>query len=122
MKKESIYVQGLNMEITFLVGRDKSENSDLLDYASQNDLWFHASETSSCHVVALLEISKTDKKTFDKKSLKYIIKQGALLCKRYTTKLSKEKDVKIIYTTIQNVKKTNIAGMVTTSCTKSIIC
>ena len=46
MKKESIYVQGLNMEITFLVGRDKSENSDLLDYASQNDLWFHASETS----------------------------------------------------------------------------
>lgn len=122
MKKESIYVQGLNMEITFLVGRDKSENSDLLDYASQNDLWFHASETSSCHVVALLEISKTDKKTFDKKSLKYIITQGALLCKRYTTKLSKEKDVKIIYTTIQNVKKTNIAGMVTTSCTKSIIC
>jgi predicted ribosome quality control (RQC) complex YloA/Tae2 family protein len=122
MKKESIYVQGLNMEITFLVGRDKSENSDLLDYASQNDLWFHASETSSCHVVALLEISKTDKKTFDKKSLKYIVKQGALLCKRYTTKLSKEKDVKIIYTTIQNVKKTNIAGMVTTSCTKSIIC
>ena len=74
-----------------------------------------------------MEISKTDKKTFDKKtfdkkSLKYIIKQGALLCKRYTTKLSKEKDVKIIYTTIQNVKKTNIAGMVTTSCTKSIIC
>jgi len=125
MKKETMYVQGLNMEINFLIGRHKNENSDLLDYAGPNDLWFHAATTSSCHVIALLEPfdkNPFDKNPFDKKSLKYIVKQGALLCKKYTTKLSKEKNVTIIYTKVQNVKKTNVAGMVTTSCTTTITC
>ena len=120
MKKETIYVQGLNMEIQFLVGKHQNENSTLIDYANPNDLWFHASNVSSCHVVALLE--DESEKIFDKKSLKYIVKQGALLCKKYTAKLSNIKNVEIIYTKVQNVKKTDKEGMVTTSFTKKIIC
>ena len=50
-----------------------------------------------------------------------IIKQGALICKRYSNKYKSQKNVEVIYTNIENVCKTNVIGTVLTCKTKSII-
>jgi predicted ribosome quality control (RQC) complex YloA/Tae2 family protein len=117
MKIEKILIQGLDREITFIIGKNKIDNFAVIDMGSENDLWFHAKDITSCHVVCLL--SDTD---IDKKDLRYIIKTGALLCKNNTNKLKSMKNVEIIYTQIKNITKTNVEGCVLTQNSKSIVC
>ena len=117
MKIEKILIQGLDKELTFVIGKNKSENFAVIDMASENDLWFHANDISSCHVVCLLSDTYSDKK-----NLRYIIKTGALLCKNNTNKLKSMKNVEIIYTQIKNITKTDIEGCVLTQNSKSITC
>lgn len=114
MKTENLFLQGLNREITFYIGQNKNENFDVIDKGESYDLWFHANDNSSCHVVAIVpkDISNKDKK--------YIIKAGAILCKKYTSKLKCVSDVDIIYTTIENVKKTEKIGCVNVENVKKI--
>ena len=116
MKTETIIIQAIKREIVFHVGKNKNENFEVIDNATKNDLWFHAKDISSCHVVC--EIPDD----INKKELSSIIKMGALLCKQNTHKLSSLKNVEIIYTKIENVTKTNIPGCVTTQNTKTIVC
>jgi predicted ribosome quality control (RQC) complex YloA/Tae2 family protein len=106
MKTEVVYIQGLDKEITFLIGQNKNDNFDIIDMADSEDLWFHANNISSCHVVACLP------EDIDKKDLKYIIKTGASLCKNNTNKLKILKDVEIVYTQIKNIVKTSTVGCV----------
>ena len=49
-------------------------------------------------------------------------KKGGLLCKLNTPKLKKQSNVEISYTKICNITKTNIAGLVHTTNTKTITC
>ena len=108
MKSEDIYIQGLNQEVTFYIGQNKNENFDVIDKGEPDDLWFHANDISSCHVVAIIP------KDLSKKDIKYIVKMGAFLCKKNTSKLNKQRAfVEIIYTQIKNIEKTNIPGCVT---------
>lgn len=111
MKIENIFVKNLNCEITFYIGQNKVENFELLDMEEINDsdLWFHAKDESSCHVIAKIP---EDIIINNKNYKKYIIKIGALLCKKYTNKLKNVKNVNIIYTQIKYVEKTNIMGCV----------
>lgn len=115
MKREILFIQGLNKEITFYIGQNKNENFDVIDKGDPDDLWFHADNESSCHVVAIMpnNIIKKDKK--------YIIKVGALLCKNNTNKLKKIKNVAFIYTEIKNIEKTNISGCVSITNNKKTI-
>jgi predicted ribosome quality control (RQC) complex YloA/Tae2 family protein len=106
MKIENLFLQGLNREITFYIGQNKNENFDVIDKGESDDLWFHANEVSSCHVVANIP------KDISQKEIKYIIKAGAMLCKRYTNKLKSLLDVEIIYTQIKNIEKTQEMGCV----------
>ena len=116
MKTETIIIQSIKREITFHIGKNKNENFEVIDNATKSDLWFHAKDISSCHVVCELpdDISK--------KELPYIIKVGALLCKNNTNKLTGVKNVEIIYTKIENITKTNVPGCVVTQKTKTIVC
>ena len=116
MKKEIILIQEIKRKITFYIGKNKNENFEVIDNACNDDLWFHAKNISSCHVVCELPDD------INKKELSYIIKVGALLCKNNTNKLISLKNVEIIYTKIENVTKTNIPGCVTTENTKTVIC
>jgi predicted ribosome quality control (RQC) complex YloA/Tae2 family protein len=116
MKTETIFINPLKREITFHIGRNQSENFATIDKGSENDLWFHANDISSCHVVC--EIPDD----IIKKDIKYIIKIGALLCKSNTNKLKSIKNVEIIYTQIKNITKTDVAGCVITQNTKTIVC
>ena len=115
MKTIVKYIQGLNLEVEFLIGQNKEDNFKIIDSSEPEDIWFHASNISSCHIIA--SITKTNVK-LDKKQLRYILKQGALLCKQYTNKVAKEKFVEIVYTNVKNVKKTEVIGTVETFGTK----
>lgn len=106
MKTEILFLQGLNREITFYIGQNKNENFDVIDMGKPDDLWFHANEISSCHIVAEIPADILDKE------IKYIIKAGALLCKKYTNKLRNVNDLEIIYTKVKYVEKTQYSGCV----------
>ena len=116
MKTETIFIQPLKREIVFHIGKNKHENFAVIDMGSSNDLWFHAKDDSSCHVVCIIpeHICKED--------LRYIIKAGAILCKRNTNKLKTLSNIEIIYTQIKNILKTETPGCVLTQNTKVIIC
>ena len=115
MKTETIFIEGLNDEVTFYIGQKQNENFDVIDMGSPTDLWFHADNISSCHVVANLP------EDISNKDLKYIIKAGANLCKKYTNKLKVLKNVAIVYTQIKNIEKTRVQGCVHITNEKKII-
>ena len=115
MKFEDIFFTQIGRNITFSVGNNASENFSVIDGSKENDIWFHVKDYSSCHVVA----SIPEDLKLTKKNLKYIIKQGAVLCKKYS-KYSNVKDLAIIYTTMNNVQKTEVIGSVLTSNIKTI--
>ena len=117
MKIETMFIAGLDREITFYIGRNQDENFDVIDSGEQDDLWFHASNVSSCHVVCSIPSDITDKK-----QMRYIIKAGALMCKNNTNKLKSLKKVNILYTEIKNIVKTEIPGCVITKNERSVLC
>ena len=104
MKIENIYFN--DIEITFLIGKNAQDNFDILNNSNSTDIWFHAKDYPSCHVIACIP-NKLDKKT-----MKSVIKKGCLLCKENTNKLCSIKNLKIIYTEVSNIKKTKILGTV----------
>jgi len=116
MKTENIYIDALKREITFHIGKNQSENFPVIDKGKLTDLWFHAKDLSSCHVVC--EIPDN----LSKKEMRYVINMGALLCKSNTNKIKSIKNIEIIYTFIKNVTKTDVLGCVVTKNTKTIIC
>jgi predicted ribosome quality control (RQC) complex YloA/Tae2 family protein len=115
MKTELYFLQSLNREITFYIGQNKNEIFDVIDKGSPDDIWFHANEISSCHVIAIVP------NELPKKEMKSIIKAGALLCKKYTNKLKNTKQTEIIYTQIKNIEKTQHIGCVNVKNQKMII-
>ena len=116
MKTENIFIHALKREVIFYIGKKQSENFEVIDAGKEEDLWFHAKNESSCHVVCELP------EDINKKELKYIITAGALLCKNNTNKLKILHNVEIIYTQIKNITKTNVEGCVLTNNTKTVIC
>ena len=116
MKTENIFINALKREVIFYIGKNQNDNFKVIDNGSNDDLWFHAAELSSCHVVCNVP---TD---IDKKELRYIITTGALLCKNNTNKLKSMKSVNIIYTKISNIVKTDVPGCVVTKDTKVVTC
>ncbi|MFY7729308.1 MAG: NFACT RNA binding domain-containing protein [Flavobacterium sp.] len=107
MKIETVYIHGLNREITFYIGRNQNENDQVIDMGAPDDLWFHVNEVSSCHVVASIP-----EDIVTSKEHRYIIKAGAMLCKKYTHKTRSEPDVDIVYTKLKYVTKTRHIGCV----------
>ena len=115
MKTESILITSLKREVVYHIGKDKTDNFKVIDLGNENDLWFHAENESSCHVVC--EVPDD----IDKSDMRYIIKVGCLLCKNNTNKLKSQKNISIIYTQIKNITKTNVEGCVQTTNTKTLI-
>lgn len=116
MRTQIVFIKNINKEITFHIGKNQYENLDVIDKGGPNDLWFHAKNRASCHVVCEVPSG------IQKHELSYIIKRGALLCKQNTNKLKSEKHVEFIYTACKNVEKTDIPGAVITKDCKTISC
>lgn len=118
MKEEYIYIPKLSNTVKYTIGTNAKDNFDIIDKSNINDIWFHVDDKPSCHVICTFPetINKLNKKT-----LNQIIKQGAIICKKYS-KYSLEENLSIVYTRIQYVRKTEIIGSVNISNSKTIIC
>uniref|UniRef100_A0A6C0E726 NFACT RNA-binding domain-containing protein n=1 Tax=viral metagenome TaxID=1070528 RepID=A0A6C0E726_9ZZZZ len=102
-----------NKEYTILIGKDKASNWKLIDDAKETDIWFHASNFPSAHIIL-----KTDEVSI-RKIPRQVITRCACICKSKSSKKS-DKKCEIIYTTMNNVSKTTIVGQVVPCNTKSI--
>ena len=109
------YIDSIRENIEFRVGQHAQDNFDLLDDSSPTDLWFHIRDQASCHVVAAI----SQRVIYDKKQLRHIATQGAVICKQHS-KYKSESNVHVMYTQIQHVSKTAIVGMVNVSRSKAI--
>ena len=103
------FITSLNKEIVYYVGENQADNFDLLDFADKQDLWFHVDSLSSCHVVAKVAGLK-----FDKKQMRQVVTQGALLCKENSV-YTYMSNLAIIYTYVEYVTKTQTMGRVSTT-------
>ena len=75
MKIERIFFPDIQTVIEFQIGTSKEENDKLIDLGNPGDLWFHARNPSSCHVLAIL--SNIDISLIAKKEKRKILKKGA---------------------------------------------
>jgi predicted ribosome quality control (RQC) complex YloA/Tae2 family protein len=114
MKIISKYIDCIDTIIEYKVGGNAQENHDIIDAADPEDLWFHISGCSSCHVIC-----KIPENINDKKILQKIAKQGAVICKE-NSKYKSYKNVKIDYTKIKYVTKKEIPGSVIITNAKSV--
>lgn len=91
-------------EWIIIIGKNKEENWKIIDDASPSDIWFHMQDIPSCHVIL---------KTTDpiKKISKDVLKRCALLCKM-NSKAKNENKTNVMYSEIENVKKTRNVGEV----------
>jgi predicted ribosome quality control (RQC) complex YloA/Tae2 family protein len=107
MRKVTKYIESIKGYIEFQVGQNAKENFELIDISNPNDLWFHINQQASCHVVATLPQDNI----IDKRILKKIAIQGAVICKHYSRHKS-ESAISVMYTPIKNVKKGGNMGSV----------
>jgi hypothetical protein len=115
MRTEIRKVAGFAEPLTFYIGTSAATNHAVLDAAKPADYWFHANTTSSAHVLAVVP-DRTPRK-----QLKYIVKQGALLCKQATAKLAKEPNTPIMFIRAAHVQKTDVPGEVRIMSETSVI-
>jgi predicted ribosome quality control (RQC) complex YloA/Tae2 family protein len=101
------------ISVDYFIGKSAKENFDIIDAALDHHMWFHIDGEPSCHVIAALP------ELMDRKDIKYIIKQGALLCKQHS-KFKSNKRVEVVFTRIENVEKTDRIGTVIITSQKTI--
>lgn len=91
-------------EWTIIIGKNKEENWKIIDDASPSDIWFHMQDIPSCHVIL--------KTTEPMKNIgKDVLKRCGLLCKM-NSKAKSERKTNVIYSEIENVRKTTNVGEV----------
>jgi predicted ribosome quality control (RQC) complex YloA/Tae2 family protein len=116
MKEITLYFDNIIDNVVYYIGTSARDNFDVINKGRPDDIWFHAKDVSSCHVVVQVP------DLIEKQGMRSIIKRGARLCKEHTAKLNRTHDVDIIYTFVKHVEKTEIVGCVTTKHTKTITC
>jgi predicted ribosome quality control (RQC) complex YloA/Tae2 family protein len=100
--------------VDYFIGKSAKDNFDIIDNAESHHIWFHIEGEPSGHVIASIP------KGIDRKNVKYIIKQGAVLCKQYS-KFKSEKKVGIVYTTVDKLQKADRIGSVVAEGTKTVV-
>jgi len=109
MKTISLNISNISSEITYYIGKDAKDNFDIIDKANPEDIWIHASDYSSCHVIADMH----NENHLSKKQIYSIIINGIHLCLKNTNSLHQQKNIEFSYTKVKNVVKTNKIGKVT---------
>jgi predicted ribosome quality control (RQC) complex YloA/Tae2 family protein len=116
MKIDTVIILNIsNKGIIFYTGSNENENEELIKESNQEEYWFHVSNNSSCHVVTRLENN-----IITKDNLRYLIKQGAIICKK-NSKYKSVKNLEITYTKVKNITFTNRIGSVILKESKKII-
>jgi len=107
MKVIKRYIDAIKQELEFHVGQNAEDNEQILRDSDPTDFWFHLDSTSSAHVIA--KIPET--LSLDKKELQKVLKQGAVICKE-VSKLKSQKNVKIVFGSVEDVTLTETVGCV----------
>jgi len=108
MKHETFEYEGTIY--TIKIGKSAAENTELVKNANKSDIWFHLSDSPSCHVILTCE---TKLNQINRR----VISRCAYLCKMHS---KTSHNCKVIYTQIENVKVTRTPGQVMTTCCKTI--
>jgi predicted ribosome quality control (RQC) complex YloA/Tae2 family protein len=95
-------------DVNYYIGTNAKDNFVVLDAGQPDDIWIHASNVPSSHVV----ITNANKKA---------IRLGAALCKQNTNKIAKLKNVEFVYTFVKHVTKTSVDGRVLITNEKTIV-
>jgi predicted ribosome quality control (RQC) complex YloA/Tae2 family protein len=113
-KKEKIdvYEDSTGKIYNILIGVSDQNNWDIIDNASQNDIWFHVEGQPSCHVI----INTNGETNIEKR----VINHAAMLCKM-NSKAQHQKRTRIIYTLIKNVRKYDKIGSVQATNTSIVV-
>lgn len=104
--------------INYIIGQNAQENWDILDEANTINpdyIWFHLNSFPSCYVI----MYSTLEDLLDN-SCNIYLNYGAELCKN-NTKYKNMRDIKICYTSLKKLKKTQKIGEVIVSGKKNII-
>lgn len=115
MKFVTRYIDCIKSDIQFVIGKNAADNMKILDEAMMDDIWFHIDGSSSAHVIAKLPVDMT----LDKKQRLRIVKQGAVICKE-VSKYASQKNVKIVFASVNDVTPTQTLGTVVVSRAKYI--
>ena len=110
---ESLIYTFNNVEYNINIGHNKNNNWKIIDLAKNTDIWFHTENGPSSHVILQSEVPIRNIPI-------QVLKRCCCLCKTY----SKSKTIAkcpIIYTTIDNIVKTDIIGQVVSQNTHKII-
>ena len=99
MKTEVVEFPKIDEEVTYYIGTSAKDNFAVIDEGDDDDIWFHASEHSSCHVV--LKMPQT---YISKKQLFTIIKRGAQICKQNTNRMKNKSNIEITYCKVSQLK------------------
>ena len=117
MKTINIHFPELNKIISYLIGQNKKDNFAVIDEGVEDDIWFHAKDDSSCHVICILP----NELILNEQQKRLLVQKGAEICKMFTRKLISLHKVPILYTEIKNVTKTKTLGLVNAINTNTII-
>jgi len=90
----------INDNITYRLGRNATENFEIINDADPEDWWFHLDDSPSGHCVIDSSILNIQMKVF-----------AGNLVKEHS-KLKNNKKVKVIFTQIKNIVKTKTLGTV----------
>ena len=101
-----------NNEYIIQIGKNKNENWELIDNASNTDIWFHIEGQPSCHVVLKNE-------DLVKNIPRQVIKRCAYLCKINSAAKTMSK-CNVNYAPILSVIKTDIVGQVNVQSYKTV--
>ena len=105
--------------IQFVIGQNAQDNWNILDEAykiNNNFIWFHLNSFPSCYVIMYSSI----KNELIDNSLNDYLTYGANLCKQHS-KYKNLKDIKICYTSLKKLNKTQKIGEVIISGKRNII-
>ena len=112
----SIFIPSIQTNVDYSIGKNAKHNFEIIDSSDDNDIWFHVANESSSHIIAHIP---ADMK-LNKKQLRQILTQGAVLCKSHS-RYKSQKNIEIIYTHIKNIEKLQTPGSVNSKNTKSIV-
>jgi predicted ribosome quality control (RQC) complex YloA/Tae2 family protein len=104
--------------IKFLLGQNAQENWNILEKAEKINsdyIWFHLNSFPSSYVIMYSTLNE-----LNDNSLNNYLNYGAQLCKN-NSKYKNYNDLKICYTTLKNLSKTNKIGEVLIKGKRNII-
>lgn len=101
MKTEAIYIN--RKEYKVLIGQNSNENDYIVSSSEPDDIWFHFEKISGPHII-LQCASCSGEVSIE------ILK--AIGNKLFLFKKSADKNEKIMYTEIKNIRKTKVKGTV----------